>query len=75
MNTVLIVLMCYLHQPVAIFSNNGETASLYPYKNAPLSAPAREAGHELCVADDPDLPKNFEIWHLEKLNGHNWTRK
>ena len=75
MKTTLLILMCYLNQPVAIFFSDGEKANLYPYETAPVSAEAKVAGRELCEADEPSLPENFKVWHLDKLNHHVWAQK
>lgn len=70
MKTILIVLMCYFHQPVALYSNDGTTAILEPFKYAEVDKEAKSLMVALCKEENPETPKNFKVWHLDKLNDY-----
>jgi len=46
-----------------------------PFISAPVSDEAKLAAVTLCKADEPEVPKNFEIWHLDKINKYTLTLK
>ena len=75
--TSLIILLCYLHQPVGLYFEHDGQASLDTYASAPVSAESKTAMRDFCAADLDDLmlQENFKVWHLDKLNGHIWTSK
>ena len=81
MKTTLMILLCYLHQLVALFFNSDTQsagkADLYTYLDAPVSQESKMVMQQFCASDPDDLtlPENFKVWYLDKLNGHIWTSK
>jgi hypothetical protein len=75
MKTTLFILMCYFHQPVAIFLSTDTQSIITPFISAPVSEGAKQAAIALCKADEPEVPKNFEIWHLDKINKYTLTKR
>lgn len=71
----LIILLCYLHQPVGLYFEHNGQASLHTYKSAPVSDESKKVMKEFCAADldDLTLQENFKVWHLDRLNGHIWA--
>ena len=75
MKTTLLVLMCYLHQPVASFLGTDTESTITPFISAPISKEAKQAAITLCKEDEVDVPENFKIWHLDKINKYTLTLK
>ena len=75
MKTTLLVLMCYLHQPVASFLGTDTESTITPFISAPISKEAKEAAIVLCKEEEPSLPENFKIWHLDKINKYTLTMR
>lgn len=72
MKIVTLILMCYFHQPAAIFVQleDGQY-QIAPFAFAELSPGAQKAAREMCAAETmDDVPSGFQVWHLDKLNGH-----
>lgn len=67
--------MCFLHQPVALFLGTEVDSTTTPFISAPISAEAKQAAITLCKEDEPSLPENFKIWHLDKINKYTLTLK
>lgn len=70
MKELVIILLCYLNQPVALFMDNGVEATLTPFISAPLSDKGKEAAIGLCRDDEAETQEGFYIWHLDKINKH-----
>jgi len=75
MKTTLLVLMCYLHQPVASFLGTDTESTITPFISAPISKEAKESAIVLCKEEEPSLPENFKIWHLDKINKYTLTMR
>ncbi len=73
--TSLIILLCYLSQPVALYFEHNGQASLHTYASAPVSEESKAVMRNFCAADPDDLTlqENFKVWNLDKLNGHIWA--
>jgi len=68
----LVVLMCYFHQPVAVYVQAPDGIYLSAYAKADLDADTQARLRALCAADREEgkRPKGLAVWHLDRLNGH-----
>jgi hypothetical protein len=58
-----------------MFLSTDSQSIITPFISAPVSDEAKQSAISLCKADEPQVPENFKIWHLDKINKYTLTKK